>query len=173
MEGPVTYAAWVDLLEKFGNGDDTVIGPMYAGKFTLDAGTAVRFLVRVEEAYKARKKEWLDKFQRSFQLNNFKSEEDFGIALRNGKQNLLPLIQFVALPGFPEDLRKTLRKDLEDFLAEIKKSIKDNISKIPNGSNKMLMLLNTFGLTDAPVNIPGSSSSSGEIIPPGGRKIIF
>ena len=150
---------------------------MSKSKFTVDARNAYCFYARVEEVYKKRKQNWLDKFQRSFQMQNFKSEDDFEIALRNGKQNLYPLSKFVVLKGLPEDLRKTLKKDLEDFVAEIKKSLKDNVSKISSGKEKMLILLNTFGLNDIPEEIKTDKKSNkqntNEIIPPTGRKIIF
>ena len=106
-----------------------------------------------------------------------KTLNHFEIALRNGKQNLYPLSKFVVLKGLPEDLRKTLKKDLEDFVAEIKKSLKDNVSKISSGKEKMLILLNTFGLNDIPEEIKTDKKSNkqntNEIIPPTGRKIIF
>lgn len=177
MAAPTTYSEWTNLLDKFGNGDDTALEELSKGSFTVDAGTASRFYSRVEEVYKKRKQNWLDKFQRSFQMQNFKSEGDFEIALRNGKQNLYPLSKFVVLNGLPEDLRKTLKKDLEDFVAEIKKSLKDNVSKIPSGREKMLILLNTFGLNDIPEEIKtdkkNNKQNTNEIIPPTGRKIIF
>jgi len=177
MVAPTTYSEWTNLLDKFGNGDDTALEELSKGIFTVDAGTASRFYSRVEEVYKKRKQNWLDKFQRSFQMQNFKSEDDFEIALRNGKQNLYPLSNFVALNGLPEDLRKTLKKDLEDFVTEIKKSLKDNVSKISSGREKMLILLNTFGLNGIHEEITRDKTSNkqntNETIPPTGRKIIF
>jgi hypothetical protein len=177
MKGPTTYSEWANLLDEFGDGNDTILETLSIGSFTVDAGTASRFYSRVEEVYKKRKQCWLDKFQRSFQMQNFKSEDDFEILLRNGKQNLYPLSKFVILKGLPEDLRKTLKKDLEDFVAEIKKSLKDNVSKISSGREKMLILLNTFGINEIPEEIKldkkNSKESISEIIPPIGRKIIF
>lgn len=178
MAAPTTYSEWANLLDKFGNGDDTALEELSQGVFTVDAGTASRFYAKAEEAYKKRKQSWLDKFQRSFQLQNFKTEDDFEIALRNGKQNLSPLGRFVQLKGLPDDLRKTLRKDLEDFVAEIKKSLKDNVSKSSNGREKMLLLLNTFGLNDASAEETKTDKKSNrqdtnELIPPTGRKILF
>ena len=177
MAVPTTYSEWTNLLDKFGDGDDTALEELSIGSFTVDAGTASRFYSRVEEVYKKRKQNWLDKFQRSFQLQNFKTEDDFEIALRNGKQNLSSLSKFVVLKGLPEDLRKTLKKDLEDFVAEIKKSLKDNVSKISSGREKMLILLSTFGLNDIPEEINTANKNSkqnpNEIIQPTGRKIIF
>lgn len=177
MPSLTTYAEWTAILDRFGQGDDTVFDEMNSGSFVLDAGTAQRFYSRVEEVYKIRKKSWIDKFQRSFQLKNFKTEDDFGIALRDGKQNLLPLSKFVTSRGLPEDLRKTLYKDLTDFVAEIRKSLKDNVSKINNGREKMLMMLNTFGMFENPQEVEIKQKSNNQnihnIIPPTGRKIIF
>lgn len=177
MAAPTTYSEWTNLLDKFGDGDDTALEELSKGNFIVDAGTASRFYLRVENVYKKRKQNWLDKFQRSFQFQNFKTEDDFEIALRNGKQNLFPMSKFVILKGLPDDLRNTLKKDLEDFVTEIKKSLKDNISKISRGREKMLILLNTFGLNDIPEEIKmykkNNKQNTNDIIPPMGRKIIF
>jgi hypothetical protein len=62
----VTYADWCNLFERFGNGDDTVFDEMNAGSFDLDAGTAERFYNQAEEAYKTRKKLWLEKISKIF-----------------------------------------------------------------------------------------------------------
>lgn len=177
MAPPTTYSEWVVLLDKFGCGDDTALEELSNAFFTIDAGTASRFYLRVEEAYKKRKQNWLVKFQRALQLESLKSVEEFEIALRNGKQNLLPLNKFVFLKGLPEDLRITLYGDLEDFVAEIKKSLKDNILKISSGREKMLILLNTFCLNDIPeesiAKMKSNEQSRNDIIPPTGRKIIL
>lgn len=177
MEAPTTYSEWTNLLDKFGNGDDTALEELSKSTFTVDAGTASRFYSRVEGVYKKRKQIWLGKFQRSFQIQNFKSDDDFEIALRNVKQNLNSLSKFVVLKGLPEDLRKTLQKDLQEFVAEIKKSLKDNVWKISSGREKMLILLNRFDLNDIPgeINLDkiNNKQNTNEIIPPTGRKIIF
>lgn len=177
MAAPTTYSDWADILDRFGQGDDTVFEDMNAGSFVLDAGTAQRFYSRVEEVYKKRKQSWLDKFQRSFQMQNFKTEDDFGIALRDGRQNLLPLSKFVTSKGLPDELKKTLHKDLEDFVSEIRKSLKDNVSKINNGREKMLMMLNTFSMIENPQEAPlpqkKKNQNDNNLIPPTGRKIIL
>ena len=177
MASPTTYSEWSNLLDKFGDGDDMSLEELSKGSFTVDAGTASRFYSRVEEVYKKRKQNWLDKFQRSFQLQNFKTEDDFEIALRNGKQNLRSLSKFVVLKGLPDDLQKTLQNDLEDFVTEIKKSLKDNVSKISSGREKILILLNTFGINEIIEEIKTENKkniqNTSEIYSPMGRKIIF
>jgi len=174
---PTTYSEWTKLLEQFGDGDDSVLEELNKGTFIVDSGTATRFYTKVEEVYKKRKQNWLDKFQKSFELQNFKTEDDFEIALRNGKQNLSTLNNFIIIKGFPEDLRKTLKKDLEDFVTEIKTSLKTNTSKISRGREKMLLLLNSFDLNstskEIKTNSKNSTKNTNEIIAATGRKIIF
>jgi hypothetical protein len=171
--GPTTYSAWTKLLDLFSDGDDSVLEELNNGTFTIDAGTATRFYIKVEETYKKRKQSWLDKFQSSFQLQNFKTEDDFEIALRNGKQNLSPLSKFVAIKSLPDDLKKALKKDLEDFVNEIKTSLKKSNSSISKGREKMLILLNSFDLNSTSQEILMNTKNTNEIIASTGRKIIF
>ncbi|RZL38772.1 MAG: hypothetical protein EOP00_28295 [Pedobacter sp.] len=171
MNEPSTYASWVELLNKFSDGDDAVLEYLSKGNFVVDAGTVSRFYLIVENTYKKRKQNWLDKFQRSFQIQSFKTDNDFEIALRNGKQNLQPLTKFVALNAFPEELKKALKKDFEDFIAEITKSLKDNISKISKRREKMLIQLNNFGVCDIQEEI--EKTKGNQPIPATGRQIIF
>lgn len=177
MAAPTTYAEWVAVLERFGNGDDTVFEELNTGSFALDAGTAQRFYSRVEEAYKKRKQLWLNKFQRSFEMQRVKTIDDFGLVLRGGKQNLLPLSKFVTSEGLPEDLRKTLYQDLTDFVTELKKSLKDNLSKTNSSREKMLIMLNSFDLFDTRkselLQKNSDKTSVKNIAPPTGRKIVF
>lgn len=177
MAAPVTYAEWVNLLDAFGTGDDTALESLRDASFTVDAGTGARFYFRVEEVYKKRKQIWLDNFQRAFQYQNCKTNDDFEIVLRNGKQNLIPLSRFVAIKGLPEDLKNTLKKDLEEFVSEIKTSLEGNVSKIARGRENMVMCISTFKLIDlAEVNKvveKNSTQNANEIIPVIGRKIIF
>lgn len=174
MKKPVTYADWVEVFERFGNGNDGVFEEMDAGSFELDAGTAQRFYTKAEEAYKKRKQNWLENFHRSFQTQNIKSADDFGIILLTGKKNLTPLLKFSNSKGLPEDLKNFLKKDLAEFVAEIKKSLKENISKTDNSKEKMLININSFSLTEiAEQSQPPVSSKNNEESTPTMRKIIF
>lgn len=174
MNVPITYSEWTVVLERFANNDDTTLSAINDGRFVLDAGTAQRFYTKVEEAYKKRKQNWLEKFQRSFQMQNIRTDDDFGIALRNGKQNLLPLAKFVAANGLPDDLKKVLQKDLTDFVAEIKKSLQDNTSKTNNDREKMLILIQTFGLPEIqPEKQTPEKEETIHVTPASGRKILF
>lgn len=177
MAGPTTYADWVAMLDRFGKGDDTLLEQMSAGSFSLDAGTAQRFYTRVEEAYKKRKQCWLERFQRSFQISAVKTDEEFEAVLRDGKQNLFPLVRFVAVKAFPEDLAKTLREDLVAFVTEIRESMKAKASKSGTGKDKLILILSKFVLPELnPEQLSPSirlNQKENSIPPTNGRKIIF
>lgn len=171
MKKAVTYADWTALFERFGNGDDTIFEEMNFGTFDLDSGTALRFYTKAEEAYKKRKQNWLEKFQRSFQIQNIKSIDDFGVILLTGKKNLNPLIKFSKSKGLPDDLKSVLKKDLEDFIEEIKNNLKDNVQRDNKEREKMLMTISSFS-----INEPLQNSSIAEVQDLNsstGRKIIF
>ena len=55
MDIPTTYSDWVAILERFGNGDETVLDEMNAGHFVVDAGTAQRFYLRECSSIKAKR----------------------------------------------------------------------------------------------------------------------
>jgi hypothetical protein len=148
MKNPITYADWVEIFECFGNGNDIVLEAMDVGNFDLDAGTAQRFYTKAEEAYKTRKKLWLKKFQRSFDTQNMKSADDFGMILLAGKKNLIPLSKFSNSKGLPEDLKIVFKKDLEEFVAEIKKSLKESLPNTSNDKEKMILTINSFRLPE-------------------------
>jgi hypothetical protein len=148
MKNPLTYADWCNLFERFSGGDDTVFNEMNSGNFDLDAGTAQRFYAQAEESYKTRKKMWLGKFQRSFETQNVKSVDDFGMILLTGRKNLIPLSKFLELKGLPENLKTILKQDLEEFVLEIKRSLKDNLPKIGNDKEKMILIINSFRLPE-------------------------
>ena len=175
MKVPHTYSEWVTLLERFGDGDDTVLELFNKGSYTLDGGTADRFFNSVEAAYKKRKKAWLENFQKSFHFQPAKSENELEIILNIGKQNLIPLVKFVQAEGIHEKIRDLLREDLESFTSEIKKSLKDNTSKVGNAKEKMLLLVNGFALPTV-INTSFAEAKNQHEYPEiqsSGRKIIF
>ncbi|WP_345991276.1 hypothetical protein AAEU33_05470 [Chryseobacterium sp. Chry.R1] len=174
MKAPVTYADWCNLFDRFTSGDDTVFDEMNSGSFDLDAGTAQRFYFQAEKAYKARKEMWLEKFQRSFEIQDIKSIDDFEIIILTGRKNLIPLSKFSELKGLPENLKTVFKQDLEEFVVEIKKSLKDNLPNIGNEKEKMTLIINSFTLPEnIEKNILQSSPICNEINPLIKRKIIF
>lgn len=169
MKSPVTYADWVDLFNRFGEGE-YVLDEMNSGHFDLDAGTAERFYTRAEEAYKARKKLWLDQFQRNFNLQNVKTIEELEFVLQNNKKTLSVLAKFAHSKGLPNELRESFTKDFTDFVNDFKKNLKDNTPKDNQEREKMLMTINSFSVD---IQQNQSVNEASDRNPSTGRKIIF
>jgi hypothetical protein len=173
---PNTYFEWAEKLEKFAQGDDSVLPDLQEGSFAVDAGTVYRFYNRVREAYVQRKKQWLDKFNRLFQVHYIRTENDISIVLQNAKSNLQPIAKFIRLKAFPEDLRETLKKDFEGFVAEVRKNIKESVSKNQPRNEQMLLIVNSFNFFDQNLDVgvsgePSTKPSSPEN--PNKRRILF
>ncbi|MGK6343303.1 hypothetical protein ACMGDK_13760 [Chryseobacterium sp. DT-3] len=170
MKSPVTYADWADIFDRFGKGED-VLDEMNSGHFRLDAGTAERFYTRAEEAYKARKKIWLDQYQRNFNLQHIKTIEELEFLLQNNKKTLAVLAKFIYSKGLPTELRENFSKDFTGFVNDLKKNLKNNTPKDSQEREKLLMVINSFSICEFQQNqsfeeIPNPNSSTG-------RKIIF
>ncbi|KQM41726.1 hypothetical protein [Chryseobacterium sp. Leaf201] len=174
MKSTVTYAAWCNLFERFGNGDDTALDEMNTGSFDLDAGTAQRFYNQAEESYKTRKKRWLETFQRSFEAHHIKTTQDFEAVILTGRKNLIPFLKFSESEGLPEDLKDLFRKDLNEFTDEIRKSLKKSLPGTGKDREKIILIINSFRVSE---NSSKKSIQHGlnpdEAEPSTKRKIIF
>jgi hypothetical protein len=159
MAVPQTYFEWTHILGQFQEGDDSVITELEQGSFAIDAGTVYRFYNKAQEAYVGRKKHWLDKFNRLFQVHYIRSEKDISVALQYAKGNLRPLAKFIKLKAFPKDLQDTLKKDFEDFVAEIRKNIKESVKKNQPGNERILFIVNTFNFYELTLQIDITQNS--------------
>lgn len=159
MAGPVTYLEWTEKLQRFGKGDDSVLSELEEGTFDIDAGTVYRFYNKVHETYVERKKLWVDKINRIFQVQYIKTENDISIVLQNAKGNLQPIAKFIRLKAFPEELQKTLKKDFEDFVSSIRKNMKEPISKSNKNYEKIILLINSFNFYETEIKTDSVSKS--------------
>lgn len=176
MPEPVTYFEWAEKLEQFAKGDDSVLSDLEQGSFAVDAGTVYRFYNKAQEAYVERKKQWLDKFNRLFQVHYIRTENDISIVLQNAKGNLQPIAKFIKLKAFPDDLRDTLKKDFEGFVAEIRKNVKESVTKNQPRNEKMLLIVNAFSFFETTLEAGISEKSSSEPTSretPNKRRILF
>lgn len=170
MKSPVTYADWVDIFVRFGKGED-VFEEMSSGHFDLDAGVAERFYAKAEEAYKTRKKMWMDNFQRSFKIQDIKTVEEMEFILQNNKKTLSALSKFIHSKGLPKEIKETFEKDFVGFVGEFKNNLKDNVQRDNKEREKMLMTINSFSINEPQQNLSidkGQDSNSST-----GKKIIF
>ncbi|MFA8434083.1 MAG: hypothetical protein ACEPOZ_06160 [Marinifilaceae bacterium] len=147
MPVPTTYLEWSELLDQFGKGDNTALDDLNNGNYACDSVIGWRFCTRVYEAFNNRIKIWLDKFESSFHLRNFRSFEDYDALLKDAKQNLTPLFRFIELEGLPKEIRSALRNEFQEFLTEFKKSMIKNVPKESNNKERILFLLNAFSIS--------------------------
>lgn len=163
MNIPSTYFEWAAKLEQFARGDDSVISDLQQGTFAVDAGTVYRFYNKAQEAYVERKKRWLCKFNRLFQVQYIRTENDISVVLQDAKTNLQPIAKFIRLKAFPDDLRDTLRKDFEGFIAEVRKNIKESVMRSQPRNEKMLLIVNTFNFFESDLQAGAPSKSTTEL----------
>jgi len=175
MNAPKTYFEWKNILDQFSCGDDSVLPIMHEGEMKMDAGTAMRFANLVDQTYRKRKQIWVDKFNGLFKSQIIKNSSGFGVILNQTKGNLRLLIQFTQLAPFSTDLKKMLAEDLENYIQQIKKSIKDDLYK--NRTSEMNSLLIIFDNLDVNkisiVNKSQDTVSAPDSNLPGKRRIIF
>ncbi len=173
MKPPVTYFEWKQMFDKYAQGDDTVIHLMNEGTLTMDAGTYGRFSILIEETYKKRKQMWLDKFKNASQNQIIRSPSDFAIIISQAKNGLKSILAFVDLKPFSDDLKKTLKDDLQSFVEEVKKSLKENAFK--DRSNQMNSFLLVFDNMDINKVTTPNSNNPNDIDNnfPNKRRIIF
>lgn len=163
MSIPTTYFEWVNCLERFANGDDSVLSELEQGSFAVDAGTVYRFHSKVHETYVERKKQWVDKFHRLFQIHYIKTENDMSIVLQHAKGNLQPIAKFIKIKSFPKDLQDTLKKDFNNFVAETRKNIRESIIKDQRGNERLLLIINSFDFFESSIITNLTDNSSSEI----------
>lgn len=171
MKAPTTYFEWKEILDKYSAGDDTIIGLMNDGAITMDAGTATRFTVLIEDAYKKRKQLWMDKFTKLTQFNNIRSSADFTVLISQAKNSLKNLVWYADLKPFNTDLKKVLKDDLISFVGEVKRSLKENALKDrSNQMNSLLLAFNNLDIDKVSVTV---SQPQTENFIPNKKKIIF
>lgn len=169
---PRSYAAWAELLARYGQGDDATLEALGQGTWQPDAGTAIRFANLLNAAYTARKQRWLDSFGRSQAVGPaIRSPQDFALLLRQANANLGPLYRLAGLPGLPADLRQTLHTDLTAFVQDVAATLRDNVQR--EGGNRreeLLLALRGFGTPPAPAP---ATASAAPAQPAPGRRIVF
>lgn len=171
MKAPATYFEWKEILEKFSSGEDYVIQLMNEGTVTLDAGTAGRFMILFEEAYKKRKQLWMDKFKNVTQFQNIRSASDLSVIVAKAKDSLKSLVFFTNLKPLHSDLKKVLKDDLRSFIEEVKKSLKENAMR--DRTNQLNSLWLAFNNLDVEKISAPESHIQQETFLPNKKKIIF
>ncbi|MBK6507210.1 MAG: hypothetical protein IPG02_16525 [Ignavibacteria bacterium] len=101
----LNYSEWSAKLDLFIEGNDNVLIELTDEHFEIDSGTAAIFYKKLESVYDFRKKQWLDKFNKTMIETKPKTDGELEFIFRNARSNLNPIISFINLKGIPKDLK--------------------------------------------------------------------
>ncbi len=178
VKPPVSYAEWTALLDRFAQGEDTVLELIEHGTFEWGPGVAERFVGRLDQAYIARKKAWVEALNRQLEtlggnVHNLRS------VLGNARRMLEPIVRLTRLCVLPEEVQNAFKDDLASFLSEVQESLEKEFAKVPEIRDLCKLML-TQARLDSP--LPESDRSAPPTKtdpspPPGsgtpGRKVIL
>jgi hypothetical protein len=163
-----TYSDWSIYLDKYANGEDAILTIIQNSIFELDAGTTLRFYEKIQQSYTKRKKDIFNKFNRDITISSVKSNNDYILIFRNLNKLLSGLKDFVEIKAIPDDLKKILLQDLDDYIEDLKK----RFSKIFINNVEVLSSVKSIGQRTNILNIETQSDllNLNQSAP---RKIIF
>lgn len=173
MKAPETYFEWKQMLDRFGAGDDTVVSFLNEGKMTLDAGTAAGFYKLVNDTYTKRKQLWSDKFKIITQNQVVRSASDLSVYINQAKSGLRALIVFTNLRPLSNDVKTMLQNDLQSYVGDVKKSLKQNtLRDRGNMMGPLLLAIENLDVHKVEVN-PVAPVQQTDNNLPNKRRIIF
>lgn len=169
---PATYAEWVPFLERFRDGDDSVLELLLAGTLEWTNVVAERWTARVAEAFDTRLKHVSSRLQLALD----RSRDSFSVsqALLGARRALAPLHAAAAMPCAPESVRAHFAGEVTRFAARTQESLESSARR--NRADVLLKALRDNPLTVVlPVAVsPQSDSASVAATQPGrGRRILL
>jgi hypothetical protein len=152
---------WLPLIERFRDGDDTVLPAMQSGKLEWTSIVAERWTARMAEAFKVR----LEKVSRQLQTALDRASGDaFTIsrAMLAARRALTPLRTAAALPCLTDDVRKHFSGEVARFAAETQQSLESSAKRVRSDGGAMLKSIRDNPLTaeESPVADPEPPSDS-------------
>src|SRR5215212_11129456 len=116
-EIPHSYAAWLPLLDRFHEGDDSVLALMQQGSIEWSAVVAERWTSQVSSALGKR----LTMLSKQLQVGLDRSRgESFAVsgALLNARRSLHRLREFASIPCLPDNVRSYLQNEIDRWAKE-------------------------------------------------------
>lgn len=156
VSAPATYAEWVPLLDRFRDGDDSVLELLLAGSLEWTNVVAERWTARVAAAFDAR----LRKVTSRLQLALDRSRGDaFSVsqALLGARRALAPLHAATAMSCAPESVREHFAAEVARFAARTQESLEDSAKR--NRADVLLKALRDNPLTIV-VPVPSETDSA-------------
>jgi hypothetical protein len=172
-EIPHSYAGWLPLLDRFREGDDTVLELMGQGSIEWSAIVAERWTSQLSSALEQR----LTALSRQLQLWLDRSRgESFAVAgaLLNARRSLDRLREFAAIPCVPDSVRKHLESEIDRWARETQKVLEENAAKIRTDNGRLLKTLRDNPLTVVTAVAEQKVTTSTDAGPPvRGRRVIL
>lgn len=153
---PRTYAEWAPLLERFGEGDDSVLESMRAGTIEWTSVVAERWTSRLSEALSARMRQ----ISKQLQLALDRAAGDtFAIsrAMLGARRSLTPLHSATTLPCLPGNVRAHLTEELRRFVTETQTGLETGAKRIRHDDGHVMKALRDNPLTTPPPDSPDAA----------------
>ena len=167
MTPPTTYAAWSDLLDRFGAGDDDALPVMAAGRLEGGAGVSERWARRITNCQNQRLNRLND--QLAAMLSRARDPMTLSTTLIVTRRALDGLRAFAAVEAFPAEVRTFLRDQIDDWASRQQASLERSASSSRN--DRGLKALRDTPLTSAP---PASAPADIGTAPrPTGRRVVL
>lgn len=144
VSAPAIYAEWVPLLERFRDGDDSVIELLLGGTLEWTNVVAERWTARVAEAFDVRLKHVATRLQLALDRSR---GDAFSVsqALLGARRALAPLRAAAAMSCAPESVREHFAGEVARFAARTQESLEASAKR--NRADALLKALRDNPLT--------------------------
>jgi len=173
---PSTYAEWLLVLDRFSEGDDSVVTVMSQGTLEWTNVVAERWTRQVTACLACR----LQTLSAQLQTMLDRSRGDYfaiSNALLMTRRALTPLRTFVCLPVFPDDVRKYLASELDQWVAKTQNSLETHAATIRHDQGRLLKTVRdhalTVVITATSAVSPAATSDDAPSQPTRGRRVIL
>ncbi|HEX3579603.1 MAG TPA: hypothetical protein VHY33_13650 [Thermoanaerobaculia bacterium] len=173
IAAPATYAEWVPLLDRFRDGDDSVLELLLAGTLEWTNVVAQRWIARVAEAFDARLKTVTSRLQLALDRSR---GDAFAVsqALLGVRRALAPLHAAAAMACAPESVRVHFAGEVARFAARTQESLEASAKR--NRADLLLKALRDNPLTvvvPVPRSAETDTASAATVQPGRGRRILM
>jgi len=145
-EVPRAYAGWLPLLDRFKDGDDSVLDVLREGSIEWTSIVAERWTAQLSSALERR----LTMLSKQLQLWLDRSRgESFAVAgaLLNARRCLDRLREFASIPCVPDHVKGYLSGEIDRWAAETQKVLEENAAKIRTDHGQILKAFRDNTLT--------------------------
>ena len=158
-EVPRAYAGWLPLLDRFKDGDDSVLDLLREGSIEWTSIVAERWTAQLSSALERR----LTMLSKQLQLWLDRSRgESFAVAgaVLNARRCLDRLREFAAIPCVPDHVKSYLSGEIDRWASETQKVLEENAAKIRTDHGRILK-----AFRDNPLTSHGSANEPPKISP--------